>query len=87
MSASSISRAPRKDDGLDAPDAPKYPTKRTYKIIVAKDNTYAVEIRPQDADTPLTISGFVTESEAQEWIEGHESQVQIATQPGQDLAD
>ena len=40
---------------------------RTYSIIAAQDETYAVEIRPAD-DVPLTVAGFKTEAEARAWI-------------------
>jgi hypothetical protein len=50
---------------------PKDPT-RTYKIVVVKDGTYAVEVMPSD-ETPLRISGFRTKGEARTWIEGQET--------------
>jgi hypothetical protein len=64
MSGSPISRAPRYDDGIGT----AHSEGRTYRIVVANDGTYAVEIRPHDADAPLTISGFITEDDAQAWI-------------------
>ena len=46
---------------------PNYP-ERTYRVVLIKDGTYAVEVTV-DNEAPLTISGFKNEQEAQKWIE------------------
>jgi hypothetical protein len=49
---------------------PKHP-RRSYKIVVVRDGTYAVEVMPHN-EAPLRISGFRTTGEAQSWIEGQD---------------
>jgi len=49
------------------------PANSVYRIVPAKDGTYAVEAKA-DRETPLTISGFKTEEEARAWIEAHETE-------------
>jgi hypothetical protein len=44
------------------------PANSVYRIVPAKDGTYAVEAR-SGRETPLTISGFKTEEEARAWVE------------------
>ena len=53
------------------------PANSVYRIVPAKDGTYAVEAKA-DRETPLTISGFKTEEEARAWIE-----TRGAEEPGQ----
>jgi hypothetical protein len=48
---------------------------RTYRIVLAKDGTYAVQVTPHEANAPLTISGFKTEGEARAWIEAEKNRV------------
>ena len=49
------------------------PAERTYRIIRAKDGSYAVQITPDEEDAPLTISGFKSEIEALAWIEADQN--------------
>lgn len=42
------------------------------KVVIAKDRTYAVEIRSAKG-APLTISGFETEDEARSWLESRDA--------------
>jgi hypothetical protein len=50
------------------------PSERTQvHILVEKDGTYAIEVKPSQDDAPLTISGFTTEDEARRWISEEDS--------------
>ena len=40
-----------------------------YKVVLAKDGTYAVQSTSRTGHRALTISGFATEDEARRWIE------------------
>ena len=55
------------------------PAERTYRIIRAKDGSYAVQITPDEEDVPLTISGFKSEIEALAWIEAEQTELQNPT--------
>ena len=43
---------------------------RTYRIVPAKDGTYAIEASSH-GEAPLIISGFKSEKEAARWIESY----------------
>jgi hypothetical protein len=78
MSGSPRNRAPGDNHGL---------TERAYRIIVAKDGTYGVEIKPIDTEAPLTISGFDMEEAAHAWIAGQQ-RMRSGVQPSTaDIAD
>jgi hypothetical protein len=46
---------------------------RNYKVVQAKDGTYAVQVTQHENNAPLTISGFKSEDEARAWIEAEQN--------------